>query len=109
MNKPKASIGIELKQSKMDVKNFPIVCVGGSAGGLDAYTRLLRNLPANMGIAIVILVVFGYSSGWYLDTYKKKRKALPLLHAAANSLALVCSMISLVNGFLILKKYFLQF
>jgi len=36
-------------------KDFPIVCVGGSAGGLDAYTRLLRNLPADMGVAIVIV------------------------------------------------------
>jgi two-component system chemotaxis response regulator CheB len=36
-------------------KNFPIVCVGGSAGGLDAYTRLLRHLPADMGVAIVIV------------------------------------------------------
>ena len=38
-----------------DAKDFPIVCVGGSAGGLDAYTRLLRNLPADMGVAIVIV------------------------------------------------------
>lgn len=37
------------------VKNFPIVCVGGSAGGLDAYIRLLQNLPADMGVAIVIV------------------------------------------------------
>jgi chemotaxis response regulator CheB len=29
--------------------------VGGSAGGLDAYVRLLRNLPADMGVAIVIV------------------------------------------------------
>jgi chemotaxis response regulator CheB len=36
-------------------KNFPIVCVGGSAGGLRAYTRLLRRLPADMGVAIVIV------------------------------------------------------
>jgi two-component system chemotaxis response regulator CheB len=36
-------------------KDFPIVCVGGSAGGLDAYTRLLRHLPADMGVAIVIV------------------------------------------------------
>jgi chemotaxis response regulator CheB len=36
-------------------KNFPIVCVGGSAGGLDAYIRLLRHLPADMGVAIVIV------------------------------------------------------
>ncbi len=30
-------------------KDFPLVCVGGSAGGLDAYIRLLRHLPADMG------------------------------------------------------------
>ena len=34
---------------------FPIVCVGGSAGGLDAYIRLLKNLPPDMGVAIVIV------------------------------------------------------
>lgn len=36
-------------------KDFPVVCVGGSAGGLDAYIRLLRNLPADMGAAVVIV------------------------------------------------------
>lgn len=37
------------------MRNFPIVCVGGSAGGLDAYIRLLQNLPCDMGVAIVIV------------------------------------------------------
>lgn len=37
------------------MNDFPIVCVGGSAGGLDAYIRLLKNLPADMGAAIVIV------------------------------------------------------
>ena len=40
---------------KQVAKDFPVVCVGGSAGGLDAYTRLLRNLPADMGVAVVIV------------------------------------------------------
>ncbi len=40
---------------KSIVKDFPVVCVGGSAGGLDAYIRLLRHLPADMGVAIVIV------------------------------------------------------
>jgi two-component system, chemotaxis family, protein-glutamate methylesterase/glutaminase len=35
--------------------NFPVVCVGGSAGGLDAYIRLLRNLPPDLGVAVVIV------------------------------------------------------
>jgi chemotaxis response regulator CheB len=42
-------------KTKSVVKDFPIVCVGGSAGGLDAYIRLLHNLPADMGVAIVIV------------------------------------------------------
>ena len=36
-------------------RTFPIVCVGGSAGGLDAYIRLLDNLPDDLGVAIVIV------------------------------------------------------
>jgi chemotaxis response regulator CheB len=37
------------------MKIFPIVCLGGSAGGLDAYIRLLKCMPADMGVAIVIV------------------------------------------------------
>lgn len=36
-------------------RDFPIVCVGGSAGGLDAYSRLLKHLPIDMGVAVVIV------------------------------------------------------
>jgi chemotaxis response regulator CheB len=39
----------------LPANNFPVVCVGGSAGGLDAYIRLLQKLPADMGVAIVIV------------------------------------------------------
>ena len=42
-------------KTKGIAKDFPVVCVGGSAGGLDAYTRLLKHLPADMGVAIVIV------------------------------------------------------
>jgi chemotaxis response regulator CheB len=36
-------------------RDFPVVCVGGSAGGLDAYIRLLEHLPADLGAAVVIV------------------------------------------------------
>jgi two-component system chemotaxis response regulator CheB len=36
-------------------QEFPLVCVGGSAGGLDAYKRLLQNLPPHLGVAVVIV------------------------------------------------------
>lgn len=34
---------------------FPIICIGGSAGGLEAYIRLLRDLPGDTGAAFVIV------------------------------------------------------
>ena len=42
-------------EPKSPPQNFPVVCVGGSAGGLDAYIRLLRHLPNDTGVAIVIV------------------------------------------------------
>jgi two-component system CheB/CheR fusion protein len=34
---------------------FPIVGIGGSAGGLDAFTQLLEHLPVDTGMAFVIV------------------------------------------------------
>ncbi len=39
----------------MIAQKVPIVCIGGSAGGLDAYKRLLENLPSDLGAAVVIV------------------------------------------------------
>ncbi len=39
----------------MKSSDTPIICVGGSAGGLDAYKLLLENLPTDLGAAIVIV------------------------------------------------------
>ena len=36
-------------------RDFPIVCVGGSAGGSASYVKLLRHLPPETGAAIVIV------------------------------------------------------
>jgi chemotaxis response regulator CheB len=42
-------------KTRNTLDDFPVVCVGGSAGALDVYTRLLKNFPANMGVAVVIV------------------------------------------------------
>jgi len=35
--------------------NFPVVGVGASAGGLDAFRKFLRNIPSNSGMAYVLV------------------------------------------------------
>ena len=55
MPRPKITCSGLVEQAKSVAKDFPVVCVGGSAGGLDAYIRLLQHLPVDMGVAIVIV------------------------------------------------------
>ena len=46
---------MKIDQSMNAARDFPVVCVGGSAGGLDTYIRLLKHLPDDLGVAIVIV------------------------------------------------------
>jgi len=42
-------------QAVRDTVPFPIVGIGASAGGLEAFTELLRNLPVDTGMAFVLV------------------------------------------------------
>ena len=44
-----------MKPSSMARSRFPVVCVGGAASSLEGYIELIRHLPADLGIAIVII------------------------------------------------------
>src|SRR5690349_17867809 len=39
----------------VSAKPFPVVGIGASAGGLEAFTRLLRSLPADTGMSFVLV------------------------------------------------------
>ena len=43
------------KKSRASALVFPIVGIGASAGGLEAVTQLLRNLPPDTGLAFVLV------------------------------------------------------
>ncbi len=40
---------------RASAKNFPIVGIGASAGGLEAFTELLKHLPADTGMGFVLV------------------------------------------------------
>ena len=48
-----ASAGIV--PEKRTPKRFPIVGIGASAGGLEAFTEFLQNLPSDTGMAFVLV------------------------------------------------------
>ena len=55
--KPKLTAGLtEQSETKLSKSSqFPIVGVGASAGGLEAFTQLFKNLPADPGMAFVLI------------------------------------------------------
>jgi two-component system chemotaxis response regulator CheB len=56
---------------------FPLVCVGGSAGVLDAYAGLLREFPVDLGVAVVIINYLKNVAEQLLDTLPEYTK-LPI-------------------------------
>lgn len=66
-------------QEKIEIKiRFPIVCVGGSAGGLESYIQVLKLMPPDMDIAIVI-VNHVSSRPTNLHQFLKRYTSMPIL------------------------------
>ncbi len=51
----RAGQGRESRSKRAARGNFPIVGIGASAGGLEAFTKLLEHLPADTGMAFVLV------------------------------------------------------
>ncbi len=52
---PKDAFSDSLLESHQSINGFSIICVGGSAGSLDAYKEFLDHLPEDLGVAVVIV------------------------------------------------------
>ncbi len=57
---------------------FPVVGVGASAGGLEAFTELLENLPANPGLAVLYVPHLEPHHKSYLPEILGKITAMPV-------------------------------
>jgi chemotaxis response regulator CheB len=44
-----------MKKSEFAGKSFPVVCLGGSAGSLAPLRKVIREIPADSGLAIVVV------------------------------------------------------
>src|SRR5262245_15551983 len=52
---PAASSPAEEAGPREETPSFPIVGIGASAGGLEAFTQMLRALPVDTGMAFVLV------------------------------------------------------
>ncbi|HXI55807.1 MAG TPA: CheR family methyltransferase, partial [Polyangia bacterium] len=60
---------------------FPIVGVGASAGGLDAFTQLLKHLPADNGMAFVLIQHLDPTHPSLLSAVMAKATPMPVQEA----------------------------
>jgi two-component system, chemotaxis family, CheB/CheR fusion protein len=57
---------------------FRVVCIGGSAGGLQAYVEILRGLPSDTGMAFVIAPHRGPQHSELLPSILRKATKMPV-------------------------------
>ena len=62
-------------------RNFPIVAIGASAGGLEAVTELLTHLPADTGMAFVVIQHLRSDTKSMLSEILGRKTRMPVLDA----------------------------
>ena len=60
-------------------KDFRVVCLGGSAGSLEAYTGILRHIPADTGMAFVIASHRNFEKATLLPQILARVTTMPVL------------------------------
>jgi two-component system, chemotaxis family, CheB/CheR fusion protein len=70
---------------RLDDENFPVVGIGASAGGLEAFTKLLQNLPANTGMAFVLIQHLDPKHESILASLLARASSMPV-HEAGNNM-----------------------
>jgi two-component system CheB/CheR fusion protein len=53
--KARSTESSKAKTADSEINKFPIVCIGASAGGLEALEQFLDNVPANSGMAYIVI------------------------------------------------------
>ena len=59
-------------------KTFPIVCVGASAGGMEAFNELLRHIPLGTGLAFVLIQHLDPTHPSYLSEALARSTSFPV-------------------------------
>jgi len=65
----------------MKTTSFPIVCVGGSAGGLEAFQNLLEDLSSKTGMAFVFIMHLSPEHRSILSELLAKKTKMPVVEA----------------------------
>jgi two-component system CheB/CheR fusion protein len=66
-------------EEKPELLPYPVVAIGASAGGLEAYVEVLQNLPADTGMSFIILSHLSAEKKSHLTEILAKRTSMPVI------------------------------
>jgi len=75
---PKSQKKSATSKNTTDRLPFPIVGIGGSAGGLEAFSTLLQNLPRDLGMAYVYIQHLSPSHESFLPEIIQRKTEMPV-------------------------------
>jgi two-component system CheB/CheR fusion protein len=67
------------EEDPLQMTSFPVVGVGASAGGLEAFTRLLQRLPADTGMAYIFIQHLAPKHPSMLASLLSRTTAMPVM------------------------------
>ncbi|HVI86612.1 MAG TPA: chemotaxis protein CheB, partial [bacterium] len=75
---PAASTAADEAGPREEALSFPVVGVGASAGGLEAFTQMLRALPVDTGMAFVLVQHLAPTHGSMLTEILSRATSMPV-------------------------------
>jgi len=79
--KPKPAVIPKEKNSDPVASQFPIVCIGASAGGLEALEQFLGNVPAYSGMAYIVIQHLDPTQKGMLPELLQRVSKIPVVQA----------------------------
>ncbi len=81
--------------------------IGMTAVFLRWHRIFITGLHGKIAMVIVVLALFGFVSGHFMDKRKKKRKYLPAIHGINNLMIVLLALYQVVSGIGIYRYYVL--
>lgn len=76
---------MKIKQQEKQKENFPVVGIGASAGGLKAVTQLLEAIPADIGMAFMLIQHLDPTKKSLLPETLARKTPLPFVEVEDNT------------------------
>jgi two-component system CheB/CheR fusion protein len=78
-------VGNTVTKNEKKIKSFPIVGIGGSAGGLEAFSDLLEHLPVDLGMAYIYIQHLSPSHESFLPEILQRKTKMPVIRVKDNT------------------------